>query len=340
MTKPAKTMDRRGQSDPIPAAALAWVVGGYRSLDLEVELALDARAAGCSQGELEGQGVVARDAYFALLQRALARVPSFAVEAGKRCPFGTFRLLDCTTAACASRRHAIEALVRYFAIISDRGQWQWRSPYLELTPSPLPPRLAQASLEFGLHYTAARLDQLASSPAVLGVEVPWPEPPWSSAYPHPTRYSSKHAALVLDERVLDVPSRRADPLVADLLASNAAALLDALPKATSVRAEVHEAIVALLPHGVPRIHDVARRLATSERTLRRRLADDGLTFAGVRDRALEALARKSLRDPRRSVAQVAYATGFADARAFHRAFVRWTGSTPAQFRRSLEDTPS
>jgi AraC-like DNA-binding protein len=77
---------------------------------------------------------------------------------------------------------------------------------------------------------------------------------------------------------------------------------------------------------------VARALATSERTLRRRLSDEGLTFDRLREAELERLARELLRSRASTIEEIAYLLGFSEARAFQRAFKRWTGTTPGAFR--------
>lgn len=320
----------------LPAAALAWVFEGYRALGLDLER--DARELGLSPGALAEapQQIVSRAAYDGILQRALARRQDFAVEAGRRCPFGTFSLLDCTTAACSSLGEAIEALVRYSSLVTRNGRFRLQGHVLELVPEPaLPDWLRVASFEFGLHYTAARLDELIEQEAVRGIEVPWSPPAWASAYRRPTRFDAPRAALLLHEGVLDAVSRRADPLVAALLSRNAAMVLAAMPLMPTVQARVLKAFVGLLPRGLPTMDEVARELATSPRTLRRRLAAESLTFERIRDDALVAIARERLEDRRQSIAEVAYVLGFADVRAFHRAFRRWTGVTPGEYRRSV-----
>ncbi|AFK52670.1 AraC family transcriptional regulator [Tistrella mobilis] len=77
----------------------------------------------------------------------------------------------------------------------------------------------------------------------------------------------------------------------------------------------------------------ARRLAMSERSLRRRLAAAGTSFRQRRDAALAERARRLLVEGV-AVERVAIALGYADAAAFTRAFRRWTGETPGRFARS------
>jgi AraC-like DNA-binding protein len=332
---PARPVTAASAEAEIPASALRWILEGLRALGLDRDEGLGIAGLSLKSIDENPAGLVSRSAYAQLLNRVITQHPDFAVKAGRCCPFGTFPLLDCTTAACATLGEAIEALTRYSCLVTSNGRFQLAGNALELLPAPaLPDWFRIASFEFGLHYTAARLDELVGGAAVRGIEVPWASPPWASAYPHPTRFGASRAAVLLQEGVLGAASRRADPLVASLLARNAAMVLSAMPSVPTLQARLHEAIVSFLPRGFPTMDTVARALATSPRTLRRRLAAEGLTFERVRDGALVAIARERLSDRRESIAEVAFVLGFSEVRAFHRAFRRWTGVTPGEYRRA------
>jgi AraC-like DNA-binding protein len=81
------------------------------------------------------------------------------------------------------------------------------------------------------------------------------------------------------------------------------------------------------------LQTVARALGMSDRTLQRRLLDEGTTFLDVLDAERESRARERLRDPTLPLAVVADGLGFADLASFSRAFKRWTGEPPGLFRR-------
>jgi len=73
-------------------------------------------------------------------------------------------------------------------------------------------------------------------------------------------------------------------------------------------------------------------MATSTRTLRRRLDDSGTSFRELLDATRAELARTYVRDRRMPLAEVAFMLGFSEASTFHRAFKRWTKMTPAAWR--------
>lgn len=91
---------------------------------------------------------------------------------------------------------------------------------------------------------------------------------------------------------------------------------------------------------IPSLPDLASSLHLTPRTLQRRLAAEGSSFAGLLqdvrlERAVELLGRRSLR-----MEEIAWRLGFSDAVAFSRAFKQWTGSAPAHWRQGPADTAS
>lgn len=94
-----------------------------------------------------------------------------------------------------------------------------------------------------------------------------------------------------------------------------------------------EIVTALLTRGgAASIDLVAARMATSVRTLQRRLRAAGITFSGVVQHARRAAAQRMLKDQAAVISEVARALGYSDPAHFTRAFQRWTGSTPRDFR--------
>jgi len=86
-------------------------------------------------------------------------------------------------------------------------------------------------------------------------------------------------------------------------------------------------------HGAS-ISVVARLFGLGARTLSRRLAEAGASFMQLREEACETLACQLLEDTSTPVNEIAYLMGYANASAFTRAFERWTGMGPAQWRKA------
>ena len=116
-----------------------------------------------------------------------------------------------------------------------------------------------------------------------------------------------------------------------------AALLDLpITPRPNFASRVRATIAGLIEGGSCCIEDVAGELAVSARTLQRRLESEGTTFAEVYDETRRATAMEYLRNPRVAIKDAAFRVGFSEPSTFYRAFRRWTGATPADYRRSLE----
>lgn len=89
---------------------------------------------------------------------------------------------------------------------------------------------------------------------------------------------------------------------------------------------------ACVPARIPTMSVAAKELGMSARSLRRRLSKEGVSYRALLQDALERSAIRMLSASGRSVQETAYAVGFSDPAAFNRAFKRWKGVTPKQFR--------
>lgn len=131
-----------------------------------------------------------------------------------------------------------------------------------------------------------------------------------------------------------LPVVNADPYLSRLLIGLFERVLARRKARTGVlRADVENAIAALLPHGQARLENVAHRLRVTPRTLRRKLAVEGVTFASVLEDLRLALARYYLGEHQLSISRIAWLLGYTEVSAFSHAFRRWTGRTPRADRR-------
>ncbi len=103
-------------------------------------------------------------------------------------------------------------------------------------------------------------------------------------------------------------------------------------KPSPLKLRVENAIAALLPHGQARHNLVAAKLGMSPRTLARRLAAEGSSFAGILAGTRTALADRYLADRTLAISQIAWLLGYTEIGAFTHAFHRWTGMAPSAAR--------
>lgn len=111
--------------------------------------------------------------------------------------------------------------------------------------------------------------------------------------------------------------------------------LEQLTRTRSLRERIIQLLGPLLNGGrEPDLEEVAARLKLPTWTLRRKLAEEGTQFRAVLNDTRRDLAMTYIRDTELAFGEIAYLLGFASAEAFQRAFKRWTGQTPGEFRRS------
>lgn len=91
-------------------------------------------------------------------------------------------------------------------------------------------------------------------------------------------------------------------------------------------------IVEALPQGVPSQDQIACAMNVSSRTLQRKLKEEKTSFSDLLQDTRLQLAQKYLAQPQRSVVEIAYMLGFSEPSTFSRAFKRWTGQAPAEYR--------
>ncbi|MNE33962.1 HTH-type transcriptional regulator VirS [compost metagenome] len=110
--------------------------------------------------------------------------------------------------------------------------------------------------------------------------------------------------------------------------------LQQLTRTRSLRERITQLLGPLLHGREPDLEEVAARLQLPSWTLRRKLAEEGTQFRTILNETRRDLAMAYIRDTELAFGEIAYLLGFASAEAFQRAFKRWSGSTPGEYRRA------
>jgi AraC-like DNA-binding protein len=140
--------------------------------------------------------------------------------------------------------------------------------------------------------------------------------------------------FVFPRAYLALVPRSADPNLHTLITRHAEAMLAELPKADSLTERVRDLLARELSGGNPTLRHIARAVSMSERTLTRHLEGEGTSFRDLLDDLRHRLALRYVRRSELSLSEIAFLLGFSQAAAFHRAFRRWTGQTPIEYRNS------
>jgi AraC-like DNA-binding protein len=133
--------------------------------------------------------------------------------------------------------------------------------------------------------------------------------------------------------MLSDPNPTSDPALVLALERHARELLAKLLLGDDLPSRVRHEIASLLPLGAS-AEAVAETLRMSARSLRRRLEAENTSYTQILDELRCELARRYLAQGQRGVEEVAFALGFSDGSAFHKAFRRWTGERPKDFARN------
>lgn len=160
--------------------------------------------------------------------------------------------------------------------------------------------------------------------------------PYTRYFGCPVRFAQTITRLVIPLETLAAPLRQPDPTLLKLMEEHVDAAMAQLPQTGNLGDMTQRVVAHMAPHGMPELAQVANELRLSPRVFYRRLAEQGLNFRDLREAALQQLAELHLRDERLTLAEVSTLLGYAEQSAFTRAFKRWKGVSPLQWRQSLQ----
>lgn len=174
---------------------------------------------------------------------------------------------------------------------------------------------------------------------ILLAEFAYPEPLHSAEYRSmfSTRlsFSQPDTSITFDAAYLNLPVIQNEQSMKDFLRVIPENILVKYKNSNSLTAKIRRRLRLALPHELPQFEVLTRELHMSAATLRRRLHEEGESYQSIKDQLRRDLAITYLSHSDRSVMDIALELGFAEPSAFHRAFTKWTGGSPGDYRRSL-----
>ena len=170
------------------------------------------------------------------------------------------------------------------------------------------------------------------------VALAYPPPPHAQEYAVlfdcPVRFGAPRTGAAFEARWLSSPLVRDEAELDAMLRRAPFDLLSRPEYGTTVAEQVRRTLAQELRRSprLPALGEVAARLAVSPATLRRRLQQDGTSFQHLKDQVRRDAAIAGLAEGGEPIAELAARLGFSEDTAFHRAFRRWTGTTPGAYR--------
>lgn len=183
--------------------------------------------------------------------------------------------------------------------------------------------------------------EFPNDPFMLRVEVTHPAPAYAEEYVRvfkcPVEFNAPRNAMLIGAHWMEVQFDEHIEYAFGVFTDRADQLLDEMARAQTLSQKIEAHILPVLHRGEVSVDAVASDMGMSRQTLYRRLKEEGKTFAEIFDDLRYRLAADYLSARKITIDEAAYLVGFSEASSFVRAFRRWTGMTPAQYRAKAQN---
>lgn len=286
---------------------------------------------------------VPADQFFALhemLDRLLG--PGFSARVGQQMKMDDYGVLGLSWKTCSTAREIFERSERYFMLLSNtyvfkvekEGDYDHIMLYRDAHR-----RGVELSNEATFSATVVVLQAMTES-AIVPTKVafkhqaPVDMASYEQAFNCPILFQQKENVITYRTADLAMRTAKADASINRFLLERVEEETKGIEVSPSkIVADVERLIQDALPSGIPGIGQIGQHMGMSNRTLARRLADSNLTFRDLIKKAQTDIATDLLQNSNSSMAEIAFQTGFSEQSAFSRAFKRWTGQSPADYRK-------
>jgi len=273
----------------------------------------------------------------------LSRDPCIILRVGQELGIKAFGSFGFALMSCANVRQSIELLLRYGQVLF-RPAWsavECEGGLLmrpEISLGTTRQRQLVAELAFSNLMAISRSLYGRSIDQVGGVQLflNFPKPPHSTCYQKafhvPVSFGAERSELLIPAEALDVPVRSANRTEHIVFQRQCEEMLRGLNAVATTTAAVRQLLIESAGDFLD-IAQVAARMHISERTLRRRLDNESVSFRAILDEIRDLLAREYLTQTQLTISDIAYLLDYAETVSFRRAFARWNGLTPSEYRK-------
>lgn len=297
---------------------------------------------------------IAASAYLELLAQGIRLTGDtrLGLHLGEAVRPGYYGVLGYLLMSCATLADALHRQARYAALVGNLGRVDLadeperpgHEPLVVHSWEPLLPQQREQVAEESLAgwVTFGRwISGLDIPPTEVRFQHPAPADlsEYQRIFRCPVLFGQADNALVFPRRLLATPLGQADAQVRQMLDAYADRLLGEINRGNSVLDRARVVLAGQLSEQGPDLERLAEALALSPRTLQRRLREAGLSFSQLVDETRQQLVLHYLRDPTLELADIAFFVGFSEPGSLARAFRRWTGQSPGEYRRHLSPFP-
>lgn len=284
--------------------------------------------------------------YITVCHNALqfSKTPETPFSTGSRIPLSAYGMYGFALVCSPTIREYFQVAVKYHRLATPLLPMLWReegnyaSWFFPVNAGVThPDALLRFLMEQQLTQLATHLRDVLESDSYLPVraELTYSAPDHTDLYKRylrcPVRFGQPLSQLIYPKSILSAKPRLAHGLTSKILRDTCDRILGEVKTSTGVAGEVYQ-IIAFTPGHSPSMDEVARQIATTVRTLNRKLHAEGTSFTQILDDVRCNLASEYLRSTKLSIEDISELVGFSEATNFRHAFRRWTGSTPARYR--------
>ena len=270
------------------------------------------------------------------------RGPGFAIRVGQQMKIEDYGVLGLSWRTCAWAGQIFERSERYFKMLSNTYVFkvEKRDDVSQVFLHREPHRRGlQLSNEATLSATVVVL-QAMTEKDIKPVEVtfkhdaPQELSAYDAAFGCPVLFNQSHYSISYRTEDLETRTAKADASINQFLVERVEEETQGIEVGgNKLVIDVEKLITEALPSGIPSVQQIAEHMGMSNRTLTRRLTESDLTFRDLIKKTQETISKNLLKSTKRTIAEIAFETGFSEQSAFNRAFKRWTGLSPVAFRK-------
>ncbi len=162
---------------------------------------------------------------------------------------------------------------------------------------------------------------------------------WRILFAQELDFAQPYSGISFPTEYLAMPNIQNERTMKEFLRSAPANFLVKYKNSTSLSAKIRRRLREMPPSAWPDFATLAQQFHASAATLRRRLDDEGQSYRSILDDLRRDLAITLLSDTHLGITEIADALGFAEPSAFHRAFKKWTGARPGEYRCAIGSRP-
>jgi AraC-like DNA-binding protein len=273
----------------------------------------------------------------------LTNTPEIGLILGRKARFEDIGIVFQLARNCGTVRESLLQTVRYsnlgnevsVAIFDENGKYgEWAEHYINSRYLCVPllefeccQKLEILRFVLGEDFRPVRTKFQCAAPAYADK--------YSEVFQSPVLFGQGKSGIVFEKKFLDFPNPNPQPYIKEILSQHAERLIIELDQSRRFQDKVRKIIIRHLDSGEVNMETISSELNLSSRTVYRKLREEDISYKVLLSGIKKQLAQAYLEETSFTITDISYLLGFSDVSAFHRAFKRWFGTNPSQYRQKV-----